>query len=187
MFFNLIDTVQPVSHDAQANLLEQFPALDRREGELIVNPNGIKVEGLVNADARNLRGELGLGEDAFLIGFLGRFMAQKGFRYLVDAVALLRKKGGLPKRPLVLPFGEGAFIREENQATKDRGLQDYFCFMPFTPNVAGTINGLDVVVMPSLWETCGLLTMEVLVCGTPLNSNDCIRLREVLQETPAVW
>jgi glycosyltransferase involved in cell wall biosynthesis len=144
------------------------------------------MERFVVAMPRDLRGELGLREDVFLIGFMGRFMAQKGFRYIVDAVDLLRMKDGLPKRPLVLTFGEGAFIREEKQAIEKRGLKNYFCFMPFTPNVADTIKGLDVVAMPSLWEACGLLAMEVLACGTPLIGSDCIGLREVIQGTPAI-
>jgi len=57
--------------------------------------------------------------------------------------------------------------------------------MPFTPNVASVIKGLDLVVMPSLWEACGLLAMETLVAGTPLIASDCIGLREVVRGTPA--
>jgi glycosyltransferase involved in cell wall biosynthesis len=112
-------------------------------------------------------------------------MAQKGFRYLVDAIETLRQHPGLPRKPLVLTFGDGGFIQEEMQAIKDRRLNEYFRFMPFAPNVAGTIKGLDVVAMPSLWEACPLQPMEALVCGRPLIGTDCIGLREVLRSTPA--
>jgi len=113
-------------------------------------------------------------------------MSQKGFRYLVDAVGLLQaEEDSRPKRFKVLTFGDGGFIREEKQAIEERGLAKYFCFMPFSPNIAGTIKGLDVVVMPSLWEACGLVAMETLVCGVPWIGSDCIGLREVLQGTPA--
>jgi glycosyltransferase involved in cell wall biosynthesis len=184
--FGLIDKVHSVSHDAQANLSEYFPSLAGKEGKCVVIPNGIEVERFLEAEPRNLRGELGLGDDVFLIGFLGRFMAPKGFRLLVDAVEILRNGNNLPKRPLVLTFGDGGFIREEKQAINEKGLEDSFRFMPFTSNVAGTIKGVDVVAMPSLWEACGLLAMEALVCGTPLIGSDCIGLREVLQGTPAI-
>lgn len=186
ILLNFINTIHSVSHDAQENLFENFPFLSRRKNKFIVIPNGIEVERFSNAEPRDLKGELGVGEDVFLIGFLGRFMAQKGFRYLVDAIDLLRMKESLSKPPLVLTFGEGAYIREEKETIKERNLQDYFIFMPFTPDTAGTIKGLDVVVMPSLWEACGLLAMEVLVCGTPLIGSDCIGLREVLNGTPAI-
>jgi glycosyltransferase involved in cell wall biosynthesis len=184
--FGLVDTVHSVSHDAQANLFEYFPSLARKEGKCVVIPNGIEVERFIEAEPRDLRAELGLGDDVFLIGFMGRFMAPKGFRYLVDAVEILRTEKNLPLRPLVLTFGDGGFIRDEKQAIKEKGMEDSFRFMPFTSNVAGTIKGVDVVTMPSLWEACGLLAMETLVCGTPLIGSKCIGLREVLQETPAI-
>lgn len=184
--FRLIDLVHSVSHDAQANLLEYFPSLVQNNGKCVVIPNGIEVDRFVEADPRYLRGELGLGDNVFLIGFLGRFMSPKGFRYLVDAIELLRANHDLPKKPLVLTFGDGGFIREEKQAIKERGLEENFSFMPFTPNVAGTIKGLDVVVMPSLCEACPLLPMEALVCGVPFVGSNCIGLREVLKGTPAI-
>jgi glycosyltransferase involved in cell wall biosynthesis len=40
--------------------------------------------------------------------------------------------------------------------------------------------------MPSLWEACGLLAMETMVAGVPLIGTNCIGLREVLRDTPAV-
>jgi glycosyltransferase involved in cell wall biosynthesis len=184
-FFGMIDIIHSVSYDAQSNLLSYFPSLSRRGNRCVVIHNGIEVERFEGASARDLRRELGVSEDVFLIGFLGRFMAQKGFRYLVDAVELLRSSTSLPKKVLVLTFGEGAFIREENQAIEERGLTDYFRFMPFAPDVAGTIKGLDVIAMPSLWEACPLQPMEALVCGTPFIGSDCVGLREVLRSTPA--
>lgn len=182
---SIIDTIHSVSYDAQANLLTHFSFLDNRVGKCIVISNGIEIDRFIEAEPRDLRGELCLGEDVFFIGFMGRFMAQKGFRYLVDAIELLLRNYNPEKRPLVLTFGHGAFIREEKEAINKRGLNEFFCFMPFTPNVAGSIRGLDVVVMPSLWEACSLLAMEVLICGVPLIGSDCTGLREVLQGTPA--
>lgn len=184
--FRLINLVHSVSHDAQENLLEFFPSLARKHEKCFVIPNGIEVERFVEAEPRDLRSELGLGKNVFLIGFFGRFMSPKGFRYLVDAIELLRANDDLPKKPLVLTFGDGGFIREEKKAINERGLGDNFCFMPFTPNVAGTIKGLDVVVMPSICEACPLLPMESLACGVPFIGSNCIGLREVLKGTPAI-
>jgi glycosyltransferase involved in cell wall biosynthesis len=182
---SIVDTIQSVSYDAQENLICNLPTLGRRKGKLIVIPNGIEVERFESASPRDLRAELGLGEEVFLIGFLGRFMSQKGFRYLVDAIDLLRQDTNLPKEPLVVSFGDGGFIREEKAAIKERGLERYFRFMPFAPNVAGTMKGLDVVAMPSLWEACGLLAMEAMVAGVPFIGTDCLGLREVLRNTPS--
>jgi glycosyltransferase involved in cell wall biosynthesis len=113
-------------------------------------------------------------------------MSPKGFRYLVDAIEFIQTAGDLPKRPMVLTFCEGGFIREEKQAIQKRGLESFFRFMPFTSSVASTIKGLDVVAMPSISEACGLLAMETLICGVPLIGTNCIGLREVLKGTPAI-
>lgn len=184
-FFSLIDTIQSVSYDAQANLFSFFPNL-KKKGKCIVIPNGIEVERFLAAEPRNIKKELGLMNDDFIIGFFGRFMSQKGFRFLVDAIELLNaREEKLLRRPIVVSFEDGGFIPREKRLIKEKGLGGNFHFMPFTPNVAGTIKGMDVVAMPSLWEACGLLAMETLVCGTPLIASNCIGLREVVRNTPA--
>jgi len=180
-----MDVIHSVSYDAQENLLDFFPSFKSKTGKFLVIPNGIESDRFINAVPRGLRSEIGAGSDYFLIGFLGRFMTQKGFKYLVDAIEQLKSNGDSVRKPLVLTFGDGAFIREEKHAIAERGLQDDFVFLPFTPNVCGVIKGLDLVVMPSLWEACPLLPMEVLVSGVPIITSDCIGLREVVKDTPA--
>jgi glycosyltransferase involved in cell wall biosynthesis len=59
-------------------------------------------------------------------------------------------------------------------------------FLPFVPDVAPILKGLDVVVMPSLWEACGMLAMEAMVAGVPVIGTSCVGLREVLSGTPSV-
>ncbi len=181
--FRSLDEIHSVSRDAQDNLLEYFPEVET--GRCHVIPNGIEVERFQGTEPRDLRGELELTGDDFLIGFMGRFMAQKGFRYLIDAVEILSCRNDLPRRPRILTFGWGGFIREDQEEVRRRGLEGYFHYLPFTANVAGSIKGLDVVAMPSLWEACGLLGMEVLACGIPLIASNCIGLREFVTDTPA--
>jgi glycosyltransferase involved in cell wall biosynthesis len=181
-----IDVIHSVSNDAQNNLLEFVPRLKKRANRCVMIPNGIEIEHFQGDEKRDFHRELNLPKDTFLIGFLGRFMSQKGFVYLIEAVELLVKKTGIPKRPVVLAFGYGGFIREDRECIKIKDLEKYFHFLPFTPNVSPTLKGLDVVVMPSLWEACGLLAMEAMVAGVPLIGTECIGLREVIKGTPTV-
>ena len=181
----LINVIHLVSYDALENILAYFGILKAFKKKLFVIPNGIEVEKFLNASRRDLRKELNLPKEAYLIGFLGRFMPAKGFRYLVDAVDLLCKEHSLPKKPVVLAFGEGAFIREYKKYVMEKGLDKIVYFMPFIPDVVSTLKGLDVVAMPSLWEACGLVAIEAMVSGVPLIGTDCIGLREVLKDTTA--
>jgi glycosyltransferase involved in cell wall biosynthesis len=183
----MIDIVNPVGSDVGENLVECLTVFQwaRIKKKVVVIRNGIEISRFVNAGRRDLRLEQGLGDDAFLIGFMGRFMSQKGFRYLLEAVEILRKQPALPFRPIILAFGQGGFIREEQAFVREKGLEGWCLFLPFTPNVASTLRGLDVVVIPSLWEACSLLPMEAMVAGTPVIGTDVIGLRETLMGSPA--
>jgi glycosyltransferase involved in cell wall biosynthesis len=178
--------VHCVTHSARDNLLQYLRGLRPRASLLSVIPNGIDTSRFRCAERRDLRAELGLREDSFLIGFFGRFMSQKGFRYLIDALELLRSDHRLPKRPFVISFGVAdGYYREEQARVARKGLSESVYFLPFVPNIAASLKGLDVVAMPSLWEACGLLAMEALVAGVPLVGTDCVGLSEVLADTPA--
>jgi glycosyltransferase involved in cell wall biosynthesis len=181
-----IDVIHSVSNDAQHNLLHYFPSLRRSTDKCVLIPNGIELERFQRAKPRDLRKQLALPDGVFLIGFFGRFMAQKGFRYLIKAIELLDNDFelvNLPK-PLVLTFGQGGFFKEDHELIRAKNLTHCFKNLPFQNNPAPVIKGLDVVVMPSLWEACGLLAMETLVCGIPLITSDCIGLRELVMKTP---
>jgi glycosyltransferase involved in cell wall biosynthesis len=186
IMLSFIDCIHCVSDDARDNLLEYLPILRLFKRKVISIPNGIEGEGFLEVEGRDLRAEFGLPGNAFLIGFLGRFMSQKGFRYLLDALELIKQEKSLPKEPLLLAFsGQDGFIREEKENVRMRGLAKSVLFLPFVPHVGSTLKGLDIVAMPSQWEACGLLAMEAMTAGVPFVGTNCVGLREVLRNTPA--
>lgn len=181
----MIDVIHSVSNDAQNNLVETIPSLAGSSSRSVVILNGIDTGRFTSAGRRDFRKELDIADDSFLIGFLGRFMSQKGLIYLVDAIEQLYDSKRLDRRPVVLTFGGDGFIREDMDMIRRRGLEGHFRFLPFCANIAETLRGLDVVAIPSLWEACPLLPMEAMVAGVPLIGTDCIGLREVLRGTPS--
>ncbi|MBU0993973.1 MAG: glycosyltransferase family 4 protein [Proteobacteria bacterium] len=181
----MVNIIHHVSSDAKENILENIPILKMFPDKHVVIHNGINVEQFTKANAKDFSRELDLPEKCFLIGFMGRFMPEKGFRYLVDAIELLSKEKNLTRNPVVLAYGWGAFIREEQENIRRKQLNSYFRFMPFTADVASALKGLDVLVVPSLREACPLLPMEAMVAGVPVIGTSCIGLREVLAGTPA--
>lgn len=183
---SLPDVIHCVGQDARDNLLSYLPFIRGFSGKLIVIPNGIEVDRFLISEKRDLRRELNLPNDSFLIGFLGRFMSQKGFSYLLNAVKQLLDTPHLAKPPKVLAFGGGGFLSQEKKYIAELGLQDHVYFLPYAPNVASTLRGLDVVAMPSLWEACSLLPMEAMVAGTPVVGTNCVGLKGSLQSTPNV-
>lgn len=182
--FSLADVINPVGADAALNFIETFPVLGSR-GRVKEIRNGIKTESFLGNSVRNLRNEAGIPSDSLVLGFFGRFMAQKGFGLLVKAVERLnRESAGKPVH--VCCFGWGGFIREEQADIRSRGLEPFFHFFPATDLMAEAIRGVDVVVMPSKWEACPLLPMEVMVSGRPLITSNCIGMKEVVADSPAL-
>lgn len=176
-----------VSHDAARNLMTYFPVLGLvKRSPVAVVLNGIISDQFTRSDRRNLVAELALVPQSLLVGFLGRFMNQKGFAELVGAVEILRADASLPRPFHVLCFSpEDGFIREERADVTRRGLDGIIRFLPFVADVGPTLRGLSVVAIPSRWEACPLLPMEVMTAGIPLIASDCIGLREVVLDTPA--
>lgn len=182
--FRMINVIMAVGKDAGNNLVNRYPELKAKE-KLVVIRNGIDVEYFLQKERRNLKQELDLHEDTVLFGFFGRFMPQKGFGYLADAVDFIQKNE--PHLQFAIAcFGQGAYIREEREALRNRGLEKWFHFMPHTREMPAALRGVDSVVMPSLWEACPLLPMEAMVAGVPVIGSDCIGLKEVIEGTPAL-
>ena len=181
--FRRLDMIHAVSHDCSSNFSEFFPSVSRDKIEVVCH--GIDVERFSNHRTLQLIDDM-RQEDSYFIGFFGRFMGQKGFRYLVDAIGkIVSERPELRDRIKVLTFGGGGFVREEFQAIEVQGLKDLFVQMPHTDDMPSALNSVDLVAMPSLWEACGLLGMEALVAGVPIVGTSCIGLREVLEGSPA--
>lgn len=183
------DALISVSRDVQENLLEYLPSLRKSRCDLVTIPHGVDLNkfSMVSGAERereNLRSQLGLGEDVCLMGFLGRFMEQKGFLPLLDALEVVRRDPFVRRYHLVA-VGSGDYAREYRRETERRGLADVVSFREAVANPVPILRQLDLLVMPSLWEAAGLLAMEAMVVGIPVIGSNCIGLREVLEGTPS--
>ena len=181
--FVRMTTIHTVSEDARLNLLTFFPAIQAAQVKGILH--GIDTHYFRDSTASDLRQKLGLGSDVPLLGFFGRFMGQKGFRLLVDAMETIVTENLLPVAPHVTTFGWNGYIREDYEYLRTKGLGEYFHQQEQTHEVGSMLKAVDLVVMPSRWEACGLLAMEALAAGVPIVGSDCIGLREVLAGSPA--
>ncbi len=182
------DIIQSVSFDAESNLVKLFPSLVKKSN-LKVILNGIDLVTFSPESSRldcSLREKLGIRPDTFVFGFLGRFMPEKGFEYLIEAVETLSRDQFHSEKMKILAVNDGAFIREYRAAISKKNLMDYFIFIGFTPDVKKILTGINALVIPSVSEACPLLPMESFVSGCPVIASDCIGLREVVKGTPAV-
>lgn len=113
----------------------------------------------------------------FRVGFLGRFVREKGIDVLLDAVASII--GALPRVRLVLAgeheFVVGGSIYDEIRARismlGDR--VEVLGRLP-EPDLADFYRSLDVFVLPSVngYEAFGMVQVEAMLQGTPVIASD---------------
>lgn len=147
------------------------------EGKVTVLPNGIPLQGYAfNPDTRRkLRAEWNAGTDTLVVGHVGRFTAQKNHGFLLEIFAKLHRKQ--PNSLLVL-----AGIGELQDATRSKAeklhLTDSVRFLGFRSDVADLLQGMDIFLMPSLYEGFPVTGVEAQAAGLPCVFSDTIT-REV--------
>lgn len=182
-----VDTVYGVGQDILDHLREQVPGLTGSRVRQVAILNGIEPEMFLEPGSPGaFRARNGLSPDVFLFGFLGRFMPQKGFGKIIAALARLSADGTADRDYRLVAVGSGDYLDWYRKMASDQGVAERIVFLPFQRDVAEVYRDLDAVVMPSNWEACPLQPMEALVSGVPLIASDCIGLREVVRDTPAV-
>lgn len=102
---------------------------------------------------------------------IGLFNAQKNHTFLIDVFyEVLKAK---PNTILRL-VGTGKKLEEIKQKVKCLGIDDKVQFVGTTTHPETEYNMADVFVMPSLYESFGLVTVEAQCCGLPCVLSDSI-------------
>jgi glycosyltransferase involved in cell wall biosynthesis len=188
-FLSRANVVNVVSSDAKENLIEYFAGAGRYLHKIVVIGHGIDMSFFRQEEGvgaqRQLTAIKGIEDGSFVVGYLGRFMPEKGFPVLIDAIERLVRSPASTQNLKVLALGWGAYIREYQALISGKGLNEYFVFIEYQPDVRWVLRQIDVLVIPSLREAFSLLAVEGLVCGAPIIASNCIGLREVLKGTPA--
>lgn len=180
--FKSFDYINPCGSDVQENLERFFPFLNKNK--IVTIRNGVESQPLIIAEKRDLKRELELPEGSILLGFFGRFMNQKGFDLIRKGILMLSSE--TREKIFVVSFGWGGYIREEQEEIRKAKLDKHFFFLPHTDKIGSSLKGCDGVIAPSRWEACPLLPMEVFITGVPLIASDCIGMKEVCIDSPAI-
>lgn len=175
-----------VSQDVCDHLVESLPGIDVSSERLLAISNRIDIDKTSSCGPQPgfLRERLELTPATLLLGFLGRFVAEKGFGIVLQA--LDEFKAFPPDRPIhLVAIGSGDCRKQYEREVQDRGLGGMVTFLDYTPNVIPYLRQLDLLVVPSLLEASSLVSMEAMAVGVPVLGSNCIGLREVLRDTPS--
>jgi glycosyltransferase involved in cell wall biosynthesis len=111
----------------------------------------------------SVRTELGIPEEARVIGHVGRFIEQKNHRFLIEIMAEVARRD--PKVYLLL-VGDGLLRAEVERDVARRSLQERVVFTGVRADVPRLMLGaMDVFVFPSLYEGNPLVGVEAQAAG----------------------
>jgi D-inositol-3-phosphate glycosyltransferase len=145
-------------------------------------PGGVNLKLFQPIEKRLARQELGLSDDKIVL-YVGRVDPLKGIDRLLEAVASLPDTHGLR---LMLIGGDEqseSEIERLHQLARALGIQPLVTFLGLIKHerMPYFYSAADVCVVPSYYESFGLVTLESLACGTPVVATDVGDLKKIIR------
>jgi glycosyltransferase involved in cell wall biosynthesis len=150
-----------------------FPSTWNVDRRWTVSPLGIDLHPFEQpVDQPQVRSELGIPHDAFVVGHVGRFVEVKNHRFLVDIAERFCR---LEPRAVFLLVGDGPLKPEIESLVRMRGLSEHFVFAGIRQDVPRLMKGaMDCFLFPSLYEGLPLTLLEAQVAGLHCVASDTV-------------
>ncbi len=161
------DQIVVASPHERAQLLRFYEALDE---QVSVVPCGVDLDRFHPVDKQAARAEIGFKERYQLL-YVGRLEPLKGIDILIRAAAGLEDRDDLAV--LLVGGTSDGHAGEEARLraiAAEVGLADRVHFLGPQPQdrLVQLYNAVDVTVVPSYYESFGLVAVESMACGTPV-------------------
>jgi len=125
------------------------------------------------------REEFGIRKDALILGTFGRLEVEKGHRYLLEAVSLLKKT--FP-HIVLLVVGDGSLKEDLGRRASSLGLDGQVFFLGENDAMAELIALMDIILFPSLHEGLSLACLEAMAAGKPVIASSVGGMRELIED-----
>jgi len=156
-FYRRCDAILPPSQ-SMVDLLRQ----QRMNDDIGIWSRGVD-RTIFTPSARSLawRRELGIADQEFVVGFLGRLVLEKGLDVFAAVIGELMQRG-VPHRVMVV--GEGPareWFASQVPTAVFAGFQE-------GKDLGRAVASMDVLFNPSVTETFGNVTLEAMACAVPV-------------------
>jgi D-inositol-3-phosphate glycosyltransferase len=172
--------VVPARKELDNLLLDYYAPSDK----ISVIPCGVNLEQFQPLDRTAARAAIGLAQDDPVALYVGRFAPLKGLNLLLAAVARLKKR--LPNLKLLVAGGDGprsTGTLDLLEQSRQLGITAQVSFVGRVEHddLPNYYNAADLLVVPSHYESFGLVVLEALACGTPVAATRFGAAETVLQ------
>lgn len=116
-------------------------------------------------DVREVRAQLGIKDNALVVGSIGRLDTPKDYATLINAAALVLKKR---QDTLFVLVGGGPLENELRACAAEQGIQARFLFTGWRRDARTLMQAFDIFVSTSIRETFGNVLIEAALCAKPV-------------------
>ncbi|HWQ46424.1 MAG TPA: glycosyltransferase [Longilinea sp.] len=174
---------------AQLNFLYQAPA-----GKIVIIPPGVDISRFYPIPEDEARQVIGIPVDKCLLLFVGRIEPLKGIDTLIRAIAIMLHQGVLQECPhyLVIIGGEpeanpgdmSAEMERLQGLCKELDVQDLVIFLGkrAQETLPYYYSSAQMLIMPSHYESFGMVALEAMACGTPVVASQVGGLAYLIQD-----
>lgn len=126
-------------------------------------------------DRHRVRTEFGLGDEAVVIGFVGRFSPGKGQEEFLHAANILRKKYPNVRFLIVgeASYREKAYEQSIHALCLSLELKPVVTFTGFRNDIPDLMAAFDIFAFPSHAESFGVALIEAMALELPVVSTNC--------------
>jgi D-inositol-3-phosphate glycosyltransferase len=172
------DRIIAATEQEKTALASAYGAMQSR---IAVVPCGVNLELFKPTDTEQARHDLNLPGKKYIL-FVGRFEHVKGLHQLVKAMSLLNSHGDAEL--LVI----GGDEHSEDEMMHIRGMSETL-HIENRVHLIGSVeqqklpafySAADVCVIPSYYESFGMVALESLACGTPVVAADVGGMRQII-------
>jgi D-inositol-3-phosphate glycosyltransferase len=162
--------------------------------KIVIIPPGVDPHRFYQIPEDEAKEFVGLKEKDRMILFVGRIEPLKGIDTLLEAMAILRDQGFFQKIPFYLAVIGGDPAEDRNQVSGEMArlqelrekyqLADLVAFLgkKAQDTLPYYYSAAEVVVVPSFYESFGMVALESMACGTPVIASQVGGLAFLVQD-----
>ncbi len=162
------------------DLIRHYGASPER---ISVIPCGVNLELFQPMDKKKAKRQLGFGDDKIIL-FVGRISPLKGIDQLIRAMTYLQNGQGL--RLVILGGDENSQYEMDRlqKLSRDLHIESSVTFLGRVKHekLPYFYSAADICVIPSYYESFGLVALESMACGTPVVANNVGNLRSIIHQ-----
>lgn len=141
---------------------------------------------------KNIREELGIDDSKVVVGHVGRFVAQKNHKMVIDIYASYHNNN---ENSVMLLAGDGPLKKEMEEYAVSKVKDGSIIFLGRRSDISQLLSAFDVFILPSLFEGAPVSAIEAQFAGLPcllsdtitksINATDCEYLP--INASPDLW